>query len=66
LIIDIYLIRQIFIVNKKTATLYNSLTVFIVLVDNSIEISNISFTDRDFNATYDQIELLIHKVKRII
>ncbi|MDC1534066.1 hypothetical protein N8471_05155 [Polaribacter sp.] len=34
----------------------------VFLVDNSIEISNISFTPRDFNDTVKQIELLIHKI----
>ena len=31
------------------------------IVDNSFEISNISFTPRDFNDTLNQIELLILK-----
>jgi len=37
-----------------------------LLVDNFIEISNIRFTPREFNAAVDQIELLIHKIKEII
>ena len=33
------------------------------MLDNSIEISNIYFTPRDFNVTEYQIEFLIHKIQ---
>ena len=43
--------------HKKTLSFLKEL-----VVDNSIEISNIRFRPREFNAAVDQIELLIHKI----
>ena len=47
--------------NKKTAILeYNR---FIVLVDNSFEISNISLIPRDFELTIQGVKFITEKIK---
>ena len=62
----IYKILDQIIISKKTVTLYKSITVLLFLVDNSLEISNISLTPRDFELAIKMIKLIVENENKYI
>ena len=62
----IYKILDQIIISKKTVKLYKSITVLLFLVDNSLEISNISLTPRDFELAIKMIKLIVENENKYI